>query len=69
MTRLWIAFLLAASVATALAAAQRYEECYYVAEQTSGDHRICSYRCPSGDAAITVSRFTSCPLNIKRPVS
>jgi hypothetical protein len=42
------------------------ETCFYKDEQVDGMNKICYYSCPSGDAAITVSSVSLCPLSIQR---
>ena len=63
MRNAWIAGALMLWTAWALAGA---EVCYYVSDTTSGKHRICTYKCPSGNASITISDTKRCPVNITR---
>ena len=42
--------------------AQVRETCFLKGERTDGMNKICFYDCPSGDAAITVSAVSLCPL-------
>jgi hypothetical protein len=38
--------------------------CFKSGEQMSGMNKICYYRCPTGNAAITVQSYELCPLTI-----
>jgi hypothetical protein len=42
------------------------ELCFSKGEKIDGLNKICFYRCPSGDAAMTVKSYELCPVNIKR---
>jgi len=42
------------------------ETCFSTGEKVDGMNKICFYSCPSGEAAITVSSVTLCPLSIHR---
>jgi hypothetical protein len=42
------------------------ETCYATGEKRDGQNKICSYKCPSGEAAITISASKFCPVNITR---
>jgi hypothetical protein len=42
------------------------ETCFSSGERTEGMNKICYYKCPSGNAAITVSAVSLCPLSIQR---
>lgn len=46
--------------------AQVRETCFKSGEQTSGMNKICYYKCSSGDAAITISSVSLCPLSIQK---
>lgn len=40
--------------------------CFKQSEYTSGMNKICIYRCVQGEAAITISSVSLCPLTIER---
>ncbi len=40
--------------------------CFLKGEDTSGLNKICFYRCPTGDAAITIKSYELCPLSVER---
>ena len=42
------------------------EVCFSSGERTDGLNKICYYRCPSGEVAITIRSTSLCPLNINR---
>lgn len=42
------------------------EVCYSTRDEISGKNRICYYKCPSGEVAITISDTKRCPVNITR---
>ena len=42
------------------------ETCFSKGEKTDGMNKICFYSCPSGEAAITVSAVSLCPVSINR---
>lgn len=46
--------------------AQVKETCFSKGEKTDGMNKICFYSCPSGEAAITVSAVSLCPLSIQK---
>ena len=46
--------------------AQVQETCFLKGEKTDGMNKTCFYSCLSGEAAITISSTSLCPLNIKR---
>jgi hypothetical protein len=46
--------------------AQARETCFKTGEKTDGMNKICYYRCNSGEAAITISSVSLCPLSIQR---
>jgi hypothetical protein len=45
---------------------QSSETCFLKGEKTDGLNKICFYNCPSGEAAITISSTSLCPLNIQK---
>jgi hypothetical protein len=45
---------------------QMSETCFSKGEKTDGMNKTCFYSCPSGEAAITISATSLCPLSIKR---
>ena len=49
-----------------LLVAQIQETCFSKGEKTDGMNKTCFYSCPSGEAAITISAASLCPLSIKR---
>ena len=61
-------FLLLASSGgpRAVAPSSTEEWCRYTGSRGDGQNKICYYKCPSGDAAITVGRYEGCPLTIQR---
>lgn len=42
------------------------QTCFAAGSTTSGLNRICFYNCPSGQASITVSAASICPISIRR---
>lgn len=46
--------------------AQVRETCFSKGEKTDGMNKICFYSCPSGEAAITVSAASICPISIEK---
>lgn len=42
------------------------ETCFKTGERVDGMNKICFYKCPSGDAAITISAVELCPLSIEK---
>lgn len=40
--------------------------CTYKTEVVSGINKICIYKCPTGDAAITISVASLCPISINQ---
>jgi hypothetical protein len=64
-TTLGVAALCALALSAGVAA-MGTELCFSKGEKIDGLNKICFYRCPSGDAAITVKSYELCPVNIKR---
>ena len=62
--RLLFALLIAIGLGFASAASE--ELCFSKGEQVDGLNKICFYKCPSGNAAITIKSYQICPVSIKR---
>lgn len=39
-------------------------QCFKTGEQQSGNNRICTYKCFSGDKSITIGAMEMCPMSI-----
>lgn len=42
------------------------EYCTSNGERVDGLNKICFYKCPSGDAAITIKSYQVCPVSLRR---
>lgn len=42
------------------------ETCFFQKQRVSGSNRICTYKCLSGEADITIKSTQVCPLRIDR---